>query len=77
MLMIYLLLNDYCRPYGFCSRTSGPNIKLVPAWIWIKSAEYIGQKEFNKKRVNLWAYNVCCNEILFLLMHHMIGMDVV
>ena len=64
---------EYYRPYGFCSRASVPNIKLVPAWTWINGAEYIGLKKFNQKRVNCWAYNVCCNQII---MQHMIGMDV-
>ena len=49
------------RPFRFCSHASGPDINIIRAWSWIENAEYRGQKEFNKKKVNVWAYNVSLN----------------
>ena len=46
------------RPYSFCTRTSGPDVKVVRAWTWIRSAHYLGQKVFQQKKVDTWAYNV-------------------
>ena len=55
--MCYQCINEH-RPYRFCSRASGPNINIIRAWSWVEKAEYRGHKEFNKRKVDIWAYNV-------------------
>ena len=38
-------------------------MKVVRAWTWIESAHYLGQKVFQQKKVDTWAYNVSNSHI--------------